>query len=582
MVNYCLNLTKKYGVWSQMNTIREDEAIRRRVLVVDDEFINREILGNMLSKAYSIEYAENAQIALDKLMEPDAVYSLVLLDLMMPVMGGIEFLERRAVSDRLKRIPVVVMTSENDYEIRCLKLGAADFIKKPFNLPEVVLARCERIVELFEDKNLIRHTERDSVTGLFVKDYFFEYIRQMERWGKQIPRDALVIDIEQFHLVNDFCGRPYGNFVLSKIGKTMKAQLASMNAIACRADADTFYVFASHQEDYSKFREVLDAVISKFFQMNNIRLRYGIWENVSRDYGIEDWFDRAKIACNSNRGDFTKSFAHYNNELHARYLFEETLIHDLDDAIANKDLKVYYQPKYNVVGSTPRLASAEALVRWIHPKLGFINPGDFIPLFESNGLIQKVDNYVWHEAAAQIRRWKEEHGTSIPVSVNVSRINILDPELESKLENIRVENGLSPEELMLEVTESAYSENTGRLIEVVERLRQKGFRIEIDDFGAGYSSLNMITSIPVDILKIDMSFIRNMEKDERNLKLVKLIIDIAKFLKVPSIAEGVETESQLATLKKMGCEIIQGFYFSKPVPPKDFVSFFEGEAETRK
>jgi EAL domain-containing protein (putative c-di-GMP-specific phosphodiesterase class I) len=234
------------------------------------------------------------------------------------------------------------------------------------------------------------------------------------------------------------------------------------------------------------------------------------------------------------------------------------------------------------VGSTPRLASAEALVRWIHPKLGFISPGDFIPLFESNGLIQKVDNYVWHEAAAQIRRWKEEHGTSIPVSVNVSRINILDPELESKLENIRAENGLSPEELMLEVTESAYSENTGRLIEVVERLRQKGFRIEIDDFGAGYSSLNMITSIPVDILKIDMSFIRNMEKDERNLKLVKLIIDIAKFLKVPSIAEGVETESQLATLKKMGCEIIQGFYFSKPVPPKDFVSFFEGEAETRK
>ena len=135
---------------------------------------------------------------------------------------------------------------------------------------------------------------------------------------------------------------------------------------------------------------------------------------------------------------------------------------------------------------------------------------------------------------------------------------------------------------MLEVTESAYSENTGRLIEVVERLRQKGFRIEIDDFGAGYSSLNMITSIPVDILKIDMSFIRNMEKDERNLKLVKLIIDIAKFLNVPSIAEGVETESQLETLKKMGCEIIQGFYFSKPVPPKDFVSFFEGEAVTRK
>lgn len=563
----------------QMKKNRQEEAIRRRVLIVDDEFINREILGNMLSRTYTVEYAENAQIALDKLMEPDAAYSLVLLDLMMPVMGGIEFLERRVNNDRLKRIPVVVMTSENEFEIKCLKLGAADFIKKPFNLPEVVLARCERIVELFEDKSIIRRTERDSITGLFVKDYFFEYIRQMELWGKQIPRDALVLDIEQFHLVNEFCGRPYGNFVLSKIGKTLKAELAAMNAIACRADADTFYVFAPHQEDYSNFRKAMDSVISNFFQMNNIRIRYGIWENVSRDFEIEAWFDRAKIACNVNRGDFTKSFAHYNNELHAKYVFEETLIHDLDDAIANKNLKVYYQPKYNIVGSKPRLASAEALVRWEHPKLGFVSPSDFIPLFESNGLIQKVDNYVWHEAASQVRRWKEEFGTSIPVSVNVSRMNILDPELEVKLERVRHENGLSPEELMLEVTESAYSENTGRLIEVVERLRQKGFRIEIDDFGAGYSSLNMITSLPVDILKIDMSFIRNMEKDERNLKLVKLIIDIAKFLNVPSIAEGVETESQLETLKKLGCEIIQGFYFSKPVPPKDFVSFFEGEAQ---
>ena len=565
-----------------MENIRQKEAVRRRVLIVDDEFINREILGNMLSSTYAVEYAENAKIALDKLMDPDVTYSLILLDLMMPVMGGIEFMEHRSRNNRLKRIPVVVMTSENDLEIKCLKLGAADFIKKPFNVPEVVLARCERIIELFEDKNLIRQTERDGVSGLFVKDYFFEYIRQMENWDKQIPRDAIVFDIEQFHLVNEFCGRAFGNMMLSKIGKTLLNELPAMNAIACRADADTFYVYANHQEDYTEFCKKMDSVITDFFQMNNIRIRYGIWENVSRDFEIEAWFYRAKTACNMNRGDFTKSFARYNNELHAKYLFEETLIHDLDEAIANKDLKVYYQPKYNIVGKEPRLASAEALVRWIHPKLGFISPGDFIPLFESNGLIQKVDNYVWHEAAAQIRRWKESHGTSVPVSVNVSRINILDPELECKLERIRNENGLSAEEMMLEVTESAYSENTPRLIQVVENLRKKGFRIEIDDFGAGYSSLNMITSIPVDILKIDMSFIRNMEKDERNLKLVKLIIDIAKFLNVPSVAEGVETESQLEILKKMGCEIIQGFYFSKPVPPKDFASFIEGEGVSRK
>ena len=560
-----------------MEIVGQNGVIKRRVLVVDDEMVNREILGNFLSTVYTVEYASNAKVALGMLTDPDVDYSLILLDLVMPVMGGIEFLQHRNESERLKAIPVIVMTSEKAFEIKCLKLGAADFIAKPFNLPEVVLARCERIVELFENKNIISHTEKDSLTGLFVKDYFFEYIRRVELLGKQVPRDALVFDIEHFHLVNEFCGRPLGNMVLSKIGEALQKLLPSMNGFACRATADTFYVFVSHQEDYSELCEALSAVLSSFFHIGNIRIRYGLWENVSRDFEIEVWFDRAKIACNSNRGDLSKSFARYNNDLHAKYLFEETLIHDLDEAIANKDLRVYYQPKYNIVGKKPRLASAEALVRWIHPKLGFISPGDFIPLFESNGLIRKVDNFVWKEVAAQIRKWKDKYGATIPVSVNVSRINILDPELEMKLEDIRAKYDLSAEEFMLEVTESAYSENMKRLVEVVENLRNKGFRIEIDDFGAGYSSLNMLTTIPIDILKIDMSFIRNMEKDERNKKLVKIIIDIAKFLKIPSVAEGVETESQLDTLKKMGCEIIQGFYFSKPVPPKDFASFIEDE-----
>ena len=565
-----------------MEITNQDGIFKPRVLIVDDELVNREILGNILSKIYIVEHASNAKMALDMLSAEGANYSLILLDLVMPVMGGIEFLEHRQKSSKLMRIPVIVMTSETDLEIKSLKLGAADFIPKPFTLPEIVLARCERIVDLFEGQNLISQTEKDAVSGLFVKDYFFEYIRRIKQWAPDIPRDALVFDIEHFHLVNEFCGRSFGNMVLAKIGETLQEELVSMKAIGCRANADTYFVFAEHQNDYTHLCEKLDDVISNFFQMNNVRIRYGLWENVSSDVEIEVWFDRARTACNTNRGDYSKSFAHYNNDLHAKFVFQETLIRDLDEAIANHDLKVFYQPKYNIVGSKPYLASAEALVRWVHPKLGFISPGDFIPLFESNGLIRKVDVFVWKEAAKQIRKWKQEYGKSVPVSVNVSRINILDPELENKLEQIRLENNLEPEELMLEVTESAYSDNMRRLIEVVENLRKKGFRIEIDDFGAGYSSLNMITTIPIDILKIDMSFIRNMEKDERNLKLVKLIIDIAKLLNVPSVAEGVETQAQLDTLKEMGCEIIQGYYFSKPVPPTDFVSFIQDEIAPRK
>ena len=209
-------------------------------------------------------------------------------------------------------------------------------------------------------------------------------------------------------------------------------------------------------------------------------------------------------------------------------------------------------------------------------------PKAFIGALERFHLINKLDEYIVGQACAHQAAVLAAGKQAVPVSVNVSRIDILDPELETKLMRLLEENGLSPEEYMLEVTESAYCENMERLIEVIENLRKKGFRIEMDDFGSGYSSLNMITTLPIDILKIDMSFVRNMEKDERNLKLVELVAGVAKFLKIPAVAEGVETQSQLDTLKGMGCQIIQGYFFSKPVPPKDFVPFIENELERRR
>ncbi len=204
-----------------------------------------------------------------------------------------------------------------------------------------------------------------------------------------------------------------------------------------------------------------------------------------------------------------------------------------------------------------------------------ISPGDFIPLFESNGLIQRLDNYVWEEAAHQIRRWKEKYGRVIPVSVNVSRIDIYDPELENKLMKLVEINDLTTKDLLLEITESAYADNADVLTDVVNNLRNKGFKIEMDDFGSGYSSLNMLTTLTVDVIKIDMKFIKNMRRDDKSLRMVKLIIDIARFLEVPTVAEGVEDEVQLSALKKMGCDLIQGFYFSRPVPPEEFEQFIK-------
>ncbi len=549
---------------------------RQNIMVIEDDPNCQEILQNVLEESYNITVVGNTQEALLLLMDAPTTYSLILLELELPDDACIEFLKQRSAQSFLQNIPVIVITGEGD-DNGCYKLGADEFIRKPLNSPDVILARCEHTMALYESKNLVQQTEKDKLTGLYTIDYFFEYLKQIMPLDMGSDRDAIVIDIEHFRLINEIYGRGVGDQILSQIGNYLQQTLATLNAIACRAGADVFYVYCIHQEDYGDLQEALQSMLAKVAKVNNIRIRIGVWQYVERNLDPESWFDRAKNACDRIGGNFTNSIAFYNSGLHSKHLREERLIRDIYDAIEHKDLKVYYQPKYAIQGDKPHLRSAEALIRWIHPSLGFINPGDFIPLFESNGLIQMVDNYVWNEAAAQIRRWKDEFDFTVPVSVNVSRIDIYDPELENKFCNILEQNKLTPNEYMIEITESAYSDNAQGLIDVLNSMRSKGFHIEMDDFGTGYSSLGMLTELPIDILKIDMSFVRNMEKHEKNKRMVELIIDIAKFLKVPCVAEGVETESQLQTLKRMGCDVIQGYYFSKPVPPEEFVKFIEKE-----
>lgn len=545
---------------------------KRHVLIVDDEKINREILGSILGTLYEVTFAENGQEALDKLHEPDSVFSLILLDLLMPVLDGFGVIAKIHEDETLKRIPVIVMTSEKEAEVKSIKLGAADFITKPYDMPEVILARCERIIKLSEDNIIIKSTEKDAVTGLYTRDYFFEYIRQIENHRKA-PVDVLVFNIDHFHLVNEMYGRTVGNTVLMRVADTIIEVLDDIALIACRPEADTFYVYCDHIEEYSPMITEIQDKVDDSSGLSKIRLRSGIYLNADADADIELRFDRAKTACDKIRGDYMTAVSYYSKDLHLRSIYQERLIKDIDQAIANEDLKVFFQPKYDITGEVPKLRSAEALIRWVHPELGMISPGDFIPLFEGNGLIQKVDNYVWSKAAKQIREWKDKFGYSVSVSVNVSRIDIFDPSLLEKLRRIIDTNGLHESELMLEITESAYADNAGSLTEVTNSLRALGFKIEMDDFGSGYSSLNMITSIPIDVLKLDMSFIRKMEEDEKNLKLVEIILDIAKFLKVPVVAEGVETKAQLDMLKCMGCQVIQGYYFSKPVSAEEFEKF---------
>lgn len=555
-------------------------GIKRRVLIVDDELINRELLSAMLSQTFEIETASNGQEAMMMLTQPDATFSLILLDLMMPVMDGFEVIERCQKDEALKRIPIIVMTSEKSAEVRSIRMGAADFITKPYDMPEVILARCERIIELSEDKSIIRSTERDKVSGLYTRSYFFAYLQQMvQRLEK--PMDALVLNLDRFHLINELFGRDEGDRVLATIGELISEKLSELRGIACRSESDTFFLFCERQEEYESLMEEMQSKLAAFAKSRSLRLRAGIYSCEEHESDPEAWFSRAKSACDRIRGQYGSLATRYNNELYERTVFHERLIGDIDDAINHRDFVVYFQPKYRIQGERPVLTSAEALIRWIHPELGFISPGEFIPLFEQNGLIRRVDHYVWRSAAEQIKCWREQYGMSIPISVNVSRVDIFDPELEKKLCDILDEFSLAPDDLMLEITESAYADSADRLIEVVNSLRDKGFKIEMDDFGSGYSSLNMLTEIPIDVLKIDMQFIRRMLLDDKNLKLVRLVMDIAEFLDVPVVAEGVEEEEQLNVLRKMGCDIVQGYYFSPPLPAERFGELIRQECQRR-
>ena len=546
------------------------------VLIVDDIEINRDALEVILEDDYNLLSAENGEEALDIMHRHADELSIVLLDLNMPVMNGYEVMEHMWADERLKHIPVIVLTADKSAELQALQLGAADFITKPFDIPEVILTRVDRILELSEGKKLISSAEHDRLTGLYTRNFFFEYADRLYQYHKEMRMDAVVMNIEQFHSVNAVNGRDFGDHVLKLIGSQIREFLSGTTGIASRVEADRFDIYCLQQPDYSAVLNRFQEAVNRFSPNASIHLRMGVmpWRDQVDPVAM---FDRAQAACNMVRGDYQNPLMIYNDEMHAQELMNQRLLNDLNTAITQHQLKVFYQPKYDIQCHPPRLSSAEALIRWQHPEFGMIGPGQFIPLFEGNGMISKVDSYVWEEAARQVREWKERYGFLLPVSVNLSRADVFDPTLVDRVVRLIGKNGLSFRDIKLEVTESAYTDKAKDVLDVVCRLRELGFEIEMDDFGSGYSSLNMLSDMPIDVLKMDMRFIRNIESSDTDMRLVKLILDIAKYLRLKVVAEGVETQGQLSLLQDIGCDLVQGFFFSRPVPPEEFEKLIEHE-----
>ncbi|MBQ8972324.1 MAG: EAL domain-containing protein, partial [Clostridia bacterium] len=547
---------------------------KRLVLIVDDEAINREMLSFVLNDQYELIYAENGEQALALVNTHFDTLSLVLLDLNLPDIHGLDILRTIKADPHLSHLPVIVLTSDKEAEVESLTIGASDFIPKPYPMPKVVLARVLRSIELSEDRDIIRSTERDHLTGLYNREYFYRYAEQFDMHHKDMSMDAIVVDVNHFLIINERYGRDYADGVLRRIGERVREIVKDSGGIVCRREADTFLVYCPHRTDYLAILENASRGLSGVDGADNrVRLRMGVYSEVDKSIDIERRFDRAKLAADTVRNSFVKAIGIYDNALHESEIFTERLLEDFQRAVDEKEFQVYYQPKFDIRPAEPVLCSAEALVRWKHPQLGMISPGVFIPLFENNGLVQRLDSYIWREVARQQREWKDRIGFSVPVSINVSRIDMLDTKLvehmRALLEEFRLEYG----DMHLEITESAYTQDSEQIIETVNQLREAGFMIEMDDFGSGYSSLNMISTLPVDALKLDMQFIRNAFSERRDTRMLEVVIEIADSLGVPTIAEGVETAEQMFTLKAMGCDIVQGYYFSRPIPVDEYEKF---------
>ena len=547
------------------------ESGKRQILVADDEFINREILENVLADEYDVLKAEDGEMAYEMIKKNRNTLSLILLDLIMPKLTGLELLARLGEDPELKGIPVIVLTSDQDSEVTSLKKGAYDFIPKPYPQPDVIKARISRSIELAEDRQIISSTERDELTGLFTIEYFYRYGNQFDKIYPSADRDALCFDINHFHVLNERFGIAKGDEILKCIAHRLEEEFNYSGCFVCRKAADTFLVYCPHKDDYSDAVEKVSAVIEELGTA--VKVRVGVYSLCDKKLDIHARFDRAKIAADKIRNNYSVFISNFDEALIDAELYAEQLVEEFPKALAEKQFQVYFQPKYDIRGDKPVLSSAEALVRWSHPTLGMISPGKFIPLFEEDGLIAQLDEFVWRRTAETIAGWKKRLGISVPVSVNLSRAEMYDPGLIDTMEKITGDNGITPKDMYLEITESAYVSDSDQIVARVKTLREHGFFIEMDDFGSGYSSLNMISELPVDALKLDMMFIRSAFAKTNDTRMISIVIDIADYLGVPVIAEGVETEEQYLALKKLGCAIIQGYYFSKPVPAAEFEKF---------
>lgn len=568
------------NVSQEKRTVNIDYQSGKKILIVEDEEESRKSLTEILSPYYEVIVTENGQEALEVLNRSYKDIAVVMTDLQMPVMDGYELIRQMKRTRQYSNIPVIVSTttlvlnSDKKEEIQtiCLELGASDFVLKPFN-HQIVLKRIRSIIRLKESTTILYTLEKDSLTGLYAKDFFF---RRVEQYLREHPEESFamwVTDIEGLKVINEKYGIEAGDEIL-KIMASGRHQTEGF-VLGGRIEGDKLAALVKESALVKLWEAMKKPDLGATFPVPNVVIKSGIYHirqnSTLRPQGM---YDRALLALQKIKSTYGVYCAEYDDELRKVLLTKRQVAENAEDALSEHQFIVYYQPKYDIQKGLT--GGAEALIRWIHPELGFMNPGVFIPQFEQNGFIKKLDYYVWEEVCKSLKEWKDKGLRMVPVSVNVSRRDFEDECLAERVIELVDRYGIDHSYFHVEVTESAYSDNPQGIAETIRKFHDNGFIVELDDFGTGYSSMTALSELNLDIMKLDMSLIRNDDPNS-DRSVLEFSVQLAKMMKLKTVAEGVETEEQVQRIASLGGDYIQGYFYSKPLPKQEFEQYLIDE-----
>lgn len=559
------------------------EREKLTVLIVEDQKINRQILSGILRLEYDVAEAENGEDAFSVLERQPGI-SAILLDIVMPVMDGYTFLEKFRTSP-FSSLPVIAITGEKntDSEQKALDLGAWDFVSKPYQ-PATLMTRLKNVIvrsQFFLLSQMKHAYEHDPLTGLYNRNFFFSETRKLLDRCPGIRFALIRFDIDHFQTYNSFWGEEEGDRLLRFIADRLREISAQYEPCTyARINADTFCLCApySGEEDVRRAALAESDKLAAYNREYRLVPSFGVYVIGSPEEKIQKMYELATLAAKDCKGRYFACVGFYKPEMSEKVLQNQWIVNEMQHALDAGQFEVFLQPKYNLRTELPY--GAEALVRWRHPEKGLLSPGVFIPVLEQNGFIGRVDYFMWESVCRLLRGWIAAGHDPGPISVNVSRMNLYNPNLAQSLKTLVKKYDVPPRLLHLEVTESAYMDSPEIMEKTVAALQREGFSVLMDDFGSGYSSLNTLKDIHVDVLKIDLKFLSGDSNGERSRSILASTIRMAGWLNMPVIMEGVETLQQVEFLRSIGCNYAQGFYYAKPMPVAEYEQLIRNIRQT--